>query len=122
MPRKPALEVRFRRDAAGRLSSLAAGGHAGWADAGQDVVCAAVSAVLQAAWLGLSEHAHVRVDAVRRKGELALRWPQDARDRDDVAAIVATAELAIAQIARQYPDHVRCVAESEPDEMGREDG
>jgi uncharacterized protein YsxB (DUF464 family) len=36
-----------------------------------------------------------------------MRWPVDARDRDDVRAIVATAALAIEQIARQYPQHVR---------------
>jgi uncharacterized protein YsxB (DUF464 family) len=100
------VTVTFRRDSQKRLSSLFADGHAGWADAGDDIVCAAVSAIVQAAWLGLAEHARVGVDGDRSGGRLEMRWPADSRDRDDVRAIVATAELSIEQIARQYPEHV----------------
>ena len=70
-------------------------------------MCAAVSAILQAAWLGLMEHARVEVASDRTTGRLSLRWPVEARDREDVRAIVATAQLAVDQIARQYPTHVR---------------
>jgi uncharacterized protein YsxB (DUF464 family) len=107
------LEVRFRRDGAARLSSIFARGHAGWADEGSDIVCAAVAALLQAAWLGLSDYARIELDAKRTKGELSLRWSDADRGRSDVAAIAATAELAIMQIARQYPGHVRYLAEAE---------
>ncbi|HXP93643.1 MAG TPA: ribosomal-processing cysteine protease Prp [Candidatus Binatia bacterium] len=110
------LEVRFRRDSQGRLSSLHASGHADWAEEDTDVVCAAVAALLQGAWLGLKEHAHVDVQAKRSKGELALRWPKAERGRADVEAILATAELAVAQIALQYGDHVRCSREAETDD------
>jgi uncharacterized protein YsxB (DUF464 family) len=107
------VTVTFRRDSRNRLSSVFAEGHAGWADAGSDIVCAAASAILQAAWLGLDEHARVVVEGERSGGRLALRWPEAARDRDDVRAIVATAELSIARIAAQYPDHVRVRDEQE---------
>ena len=108
------LTVTFRRDSRDRLSSVFASGHALRGDYGEDVVCAAVSALLQAAWAGLTDVAGVRVEGTRRGGELALRWPEETRDRDDVRAIVATAELAIAQIARQEPGAVRYVRETEP--------
>jgi hypothetical protein len=36
-----------------------------------------------------------------------MRWPAEARDRDDVAAIVGTAALSIEAIAHQFPEHVR---------------
>ena len=42
-----------------------------------------------------------------------MRWPEQARDRDDVHAIVATAELAIEQLAKQYRGFVRYVREAE---------
>jgi uncharacterized protein YsxB (DUF464 family) len=103
------LTVIIHEDSRGRLSSFVADGHAGWADAGDDVVCAAASVVLQAAWAGLTEHAGVNVRGTRSKGRLTMRWPASTRDRDDVRAIVATAALAIEQIARQYPEHVRAV-------------
>jgi hypothetical protein len=108
------VTVTFRRDSRNRLSSVFAEGHAGWADAGDDIVCAAASAILQAAWLGLGEHAGIAVDGERTPGRLALRWPADSRDRDDVRAIVATAELSIDRIADQYPEHVRVRREQEP--------
>jgi len=107
------VTVTFHEDSRGRLSSVVAEGHAGWADAGDDIVCAAASAILQAAWLGLSEHAHVAVAGERTSGRLVMRWPADLRDRDDVAAIVATAALSIEQIARQYPEHVRAIRSTE---------
>ncbi len=107
------VEVRFRRDSRNRLSSVVSTGHADRANHGEDVVCAAVSALLQAAWVGLTDVAHVPVSGHRRSGDLLMRWPEDARDRDDVRAIVATAELAIEQIARQERGAVRFVRESE---------
>jgi uncharacterized protein YsxB (DUF464 family) len=108
------VTVTFRRDSRNRLSSVFAEGHAGWADPGEDVVCAAASAILQAAWLGLAEHARIDVDGERTGGRLAMRWPEAARDRDDVRAIVATAELSIAQIARQFPKNVAVRSAKEP--------
>ena len=104
----------FRRDSRKRLSSVFAEGHAGWADRGEDLACAAVSAILQAAWVGLTDHAHVAVEGERAGGLLSMRWPETERDRDDVRAIVATAELAIGQIARQYPRNVRAADAREP--------
>ena len=104
----------FRRDSRNRLSSVFADGHAGWAARGEDLACAAVSAILQAAWVGLTDHAHVAIDGEREDGRLEMRWPDTARDRDDVRAIVATAELAIGQIAQQYPKHVRAKSAQEP--------
>jgi uncharacterized protein len=108
------VTVTFRRDSRNRLSSVFADGHAGWAARGEDLACAAVSAILQAAWVGLTDHAHVAIDGEREDGRLEMRWPDTARDRDDVRAIVATAELAIGQIARQYPKHVRAKSAQKP--------
>ena len=108
------LEVRFRRDSRQRLSSVFARGHTELAEPGEDIGCAAASALLQAAWVGLTDVAHVRVAGRRRSGDFELRWPEEARDREDVNAIVATAELAIEQIARQYRGAIRFVREEEP--------
>ena len=105
------VEVRIRKDSHDRLSSFFASGHSGWAESGDDVVCAAVSAVLQAAWLGLSEVAHVEVEAARENGKLSLIWARGARSDAAAQAIVATAALSVEHIAAQYPGHVRVVHE-----------
>jgi uncharacterized protein YsxB (DUF464 family) len=103
------LTVTFHRDSRHRLSRIFAEGHVGWDEAGKDIVCAAASALLQAAWLGLVEHAHieVRADVDASAGRLDLRWAPELYERPGVAAIVETARLAIEGLARQFPDHVR---------------
>ena len=106
------VEVVFHRDSRNRLSSIFARGHAEFADA-DDLVCAAVSAILQTARLGLEEYAGVKLAAHQRSGEFSLVWPVEARDDERVRTIVATAELAVAQIAKQYPGHVACNTERE---------
>jgi uncharacterized protein len=109
------LEVRFRRDSRNRLSSVSSTGHAEQGEPGEDIACAAVSALLQAAWVGLTDVAHVTVSGRRRKkGDFLMAWPAESRDRDDVRAIVATAELAIEQIAKQYRGAIRYLSENEP--------
>jgi uncharacterized protein YsxB (DUF464 family) len=107
------LVVTFYRDERGRLCGLCARGHADFADRGKDIVCAAVSAILQAAHLGLREHARVVVAARQEPGELDVRLRSDQRDPESVRAILATAELAVDQIAQRFPKHVRLVREAD---------
>ncbi len=105
------VEIHLREDSRGRLSSFSASGHAGWEEDGRDVVCAAVSALLQSAWLGLCEVAHVEVEASRVKGNLELAWPEAARDDAAARAIVETAARSVERIAGQFPKNVRVIRE-----------
>jgi hypothetical protein len=105
------VRVTIRRDSRARLSSFFASGHAGWADAGQDVVCAAVSTLLQAAWLGLDEVAGVEVTGTRDSGRLELSWPAEARDDAGLRAIVETVARSIETLASQFPAHVKVAVE-----------
>jgi uncharacterized protein YsxB (DUF464 family) len=101
------VRVTFFRDSRNRLSSVFSVGHAPVdADSEYSLVCAAVSAILQAARLGLEEHVKTALQVSQRSGEMSLRWPETDRDDARVEAIVRTAELSIEQIARQYPAHV----------------
>ncbi len=109
------VEVVIEEDSRGRLSSFRASGHAGWAESGHDVVCAAVSTLLQAAWLGLGEVCELDVEGSRSPGELALRWPAAARDDAAVRAVVQTIARSIERLAVQFPDHVRVRSESRAD-------
>ena len=111
------LEVVFHRDSRDRLSSVFASGHVEMPETSADeysLVCAAVSAILQAARLGLEAHVKLPLDADQRSGDLSMRWPHSARDDERVTAIVETARLAVEQIARQYPQHLRVGEEREP--------
>ena len=106
------VELHVRKDSRQRLSSFYATGHAGWAESGEDIVCAAVSAVLQAAWLGLAEVRRIDVVGNRSGSRLDLSWPTNARDDVGAQAIVATAVLSVERLAMQFPDHVRVFIET----------
>jgi uncharacterized protein YsxB (DUF464 family) len=104
------VEVTFYRDGRERLSRFFAFGHVEIPESSSDeysLVCAAVSAVLQAARAGLEEHAQVDTGAQMKSGRLDVTIPESDRDDRAVVAIVVTAEIAVEEIARQYPQHVR---------------
>ena len=111
------MEVIFHRDSRNRLSSVFASGHVEIPESSSDeysLVCAAVSAILQAARLGLEAHVKLPLDVSQHSGELSMRWPARAREDDRVCAIMETALLAVEQIASQYPQHVRIAQAVEP--------
>lgn len=103
------VKVTFFEDSRQRLSSFVGSGHVEIAETSPDeysMVCAAVSAILQAAVGGLEEYARIETDREIEKGNMRVRWPEDVRDDRAVAAIVETAYLAVKQIAEQYPNYV----------------
>ena len=104
------VEVTFYRDGRERLSRFFASGHVEIPEDSSEefsLVCGAISAVLQAARAGLEEHTHTDIQATMQRGHLDVSIPESDRDDRAVIAIVATAEIAAKQIARQYPQYVR---------------
>ena len=101
------LDVTFYRDSRDRLSSIFATGHAEFAEHGEDIVCAAVSAILQSARLGLESYARIPLDVRQESGTMRLHWPESTRDDQAVAAIAGSAERGVESIAAQYPEHVK---------------
>ncbi len=111
------LSVTFYEDSRHRLSSFLGLGHVEIGETSNDeysLVCAAVSAILQAARLGLEAVADVPVEIHQERGDMLLRIPEGRRDDEGVVAILRTAELAVTQIASQYPQHVRYARENDP--------
>lgn len=106
------LEIVFYRDGADRFAGFAARGHANFDEYGQDIVCAAVSAVLQAARLGLEHYAAGEIEAKQEPGFMQLVVSVGRRDDASVAAIGTTADLSVTQVARRFSDHVSIVHET----------
>jgi uncharacterized protein YsxB (DUF464 family) len=103
------VDVVFVEDGRQRPSSFSAAGHVEIPETSSDeysLVCASVSAILQAARAGLEEYAGIPLEVSMERGLMRVTWPESARDLEALRAIVATARLAVEQIARQYPEHV----------------
>lgn len=86
-------------------------GHAGYAAKGRDIVCAAVSSILQTAALGVLRYAKVaatyRTDD--KTGYLRLDLPQglSEQQRSSANAILQTARLGIEDLCESYPEFVK---------------
>ena len=94
------LQVKFRRDSRQRLSSVFASGHADAAIEGDDLVCAAASAILQAAELGLTVYSNLQQSAVTRKAGEDASVPKYATHL--VYLTKANNDFEIEQIGRAH--------------------
>ena len=107
--------VAFFADADGALTGFEAKGHTGYAHAGEDIVCAAVSALTQSAMYGLTQVVKSPVDYEQRNNGamLKVRFRPDAakEDIDRGQVLLQTLLGSLQAIARDYPRNVRISTE-----------
>lgn len=102
------ISVELRR-ASGRWLGFRIEGHAGYAESGFDIVCAAVTAVAETAVLGLTRVAGIRPTVIRRDGFLSCEIGEVAEPAAAQAAgvILDTMALGLGDIAVDYAEYVR---------------
>ena len=94
------------------LTGIESKGHSGFAPAGRDIVCAAVSALMQSLILGLEDIAQVQglnVEADERVPIIRAAWPRSEQER--IALLTETTAEALKVIARDNPRHVKIITE-----------
>lgn len=104
------MRITATRDGYG-IFSLSAQGHTGYAEQGSDVVCAAVSVLMQALQVGLQDILEMETLEVETEPEvprMALTWDS----QDEEGQIVAeTIYQSLAAVANSYPDFVTVTEE-----------
>lgn len=103
------IRVAITRDGAGRVAAFEVAGHAEWAEKGQDIVCAAVSALSQAAVLGLEERLGIRPAVDVRSGRLTCRLPAGLDGELALRAqdVLETMVLGLKSMAMAYEGYVQ---------------
>ncbi len=107
------IEIRFWRtgpEEEAPLHSFEVRGHAGYEEAGRDIICAAVSAVTQSTVKGLAEVVGCEPDMEYSEGFLRCRVNMDDLPRTQqwcVQVLMETLRLALDDIQEQYPDRIR---------------
>ena len=91
-----------------RITGFSISGHSGYAEAGADIVCAAISAVVTMAEATINEvcgtKAKVRVkDADAR---ITLMLPASCDEEDTVQAVLAGMMLTLCSMRDDYPDYI----------------
>lgn len=80
-------------------------GHANYAEYGKDIVCAGVSALVQAL-IGWIEENHYRAECISvdpHEGKVII----SCEGGEDIASVFYMASIGLMQIADSYPDHVQ---------------
>jgi uncharacterized protein YsxB (DUF464 family) len=102
------IRVKVERGRRGEIRRLTVSGHAGWSEAGQDIVCAAVSALT----LNVVNSCHgllgIALPVKARNGFLDLEVPEDLPEEvsDKVQLLLESCVFGLWQTAERYHHHV----------------
>ena len=94
--------IRARYDRDGETHTLSVNGHAGYAEKGQDIVCAGVSAIVYALIGWIENNIEIFASVDENNGEVVIACEGDEK----VEAVFYMAAIGIESIMNTYPDHV----------------
>jgi hypothetical protein len=102
--------VTFKKNRDNEILEFTADGHTNYGVEGEDIVCAAVSSIIQTAALGILIKAQVQAKITRddKRGYLKLELPIDltTTQRHDCNVILDTMVLGLADLAENYSDFI----------------
>ena len=92
-----------------RITGFSVSGHSGYAEAGSDIVCAAVSAVVTMAEATINDvlgaKAKVRVKD-QENARITLTLPASCDEEESVQAVLAGMMLTLCSMRDDYPDYI----------------
>ena len=92
-----------------RITGFSVSGHSGYAEAGSDIVCAAVSAVVTMAEATINDvcgaKAKVRVRE-QENARITLTLPASCDEEESVQAVLAGMMLTLCSMRDDYPDNI----------------
>ena len=91
-----------------RITGFSISGHSGYAEAGSDIVCAAISAVVTMAEATINDVCGAKAN-VRVKDEQAritLTLPTSCDEEDAVQAVLSGMLLTLISMREDYPDYI----------------
>ena len=97
-----------------RITGFTVSGHSGYAEAGADIICAAVSAVVTMAEATINDVCGARAKVRVKDGEnnrITLTLPASCEEEDSVQAVLAGMMMTLASYRDDYPDYIEVVME-----------
>ena len=92
-----------------RITGFSVSGHSGYAEAGSDIVCAAVSAVVTMVEATINDvcgaKAKVRVRE-QENARITLTLPASCDEEESVQAVLAGMMLTLCSMRDDYPDNI----------------
>ena len=91
-----------------RITGFSISGHSGYAEAGQDIICAAISAVVTMAEATINDvcGAKAKVRVKEEDARVTLTLPASCDEEEAVQAVLAGMLLTLAGMRDDYPDFI----------------
>ena len=91
-----------------RINGFSVSGHSGYAEAGADIVCAAVSAVVTMAEATINDvcGAKAKVRVREENASIRLTLPASCDEEEAVQAVLAGMMLTLISMRDDYPDYI----------------
>ena len=91
-----------------RITGFTVSGHSGYGEAGTDIVCAAVSAVVTMAEATINDvcGAKAKVRVKDEDARITLTLPASCDEEDTVQAVLAGMMLTLVGMRDDYPDYI----------------
>ena len=92
-----------------RITGFEARGHSGYGPAGEDIVCAAVSAVVTMAEATINDVCGAKAKVRVKDGEdnrITLTLPASCDEEDTVQAVLAGMLVTLCSLRDDYPDNI----------------
>ena len=91
-----------------RITGFSVSGHSGYSEAGSDIVCAAVSAVVTMAEATINDvlGAKAKVRVKNEDARVTLTLPASCDEEEAVQAVLAGMMLTLAGMRDDYPDYI----------------
>ena len=91
-----------------RITGFSISGHSGYAEAGQDIVCAAISAIVTMAETTINDvcGAKAKVRVKDEQARITLTLPVSCDEEETVQAVLAGMMITLAGMRDYYPDYI----------------
>ena len=90
----------------GRITGFSVSGHSGYAESGQDIVCAAISAVVAMAEATINDVCGAKAKVRVKDDRITLMLPVSCDEEESVQATLAGMMLTLCSLRDDYPDYI----------------
>ena len=91
-----------------RITGFSVSGHSGYSEAGTDIVCAAISAVVTMAEATINDvcGAKAKVRVKDADARITLTLPSSCDEEESVQAVLSGMMLTLLSLKEDYPDYI----------------
>ena len=91
-----------------RITGFSVSGHSGYAEAGKDIVCAAISAVVTMAEATINDvcGAKAKVRVKDEQARITLTLPATCEEEEAIQTVLAGMMLYLCSLRDEYPDYI----------------